>query len=105
MLKIGAIIQGKKILLPPLYAGNDGSIIDHSDNTLIVFSCNKDDTGAIIRRSLQGIHFEVGEDREIRSTKVRFEAEIKENESLELKFTSMMGRSILLFQHSVTVKH
>lgn len=100
MLNVTMTVRGKTLSLPSVSPGDTGSLTDLKDNTLIIFGCNDDDDGALITRSVAGLHQDIGNLRVIDCFAAKPLAILSRAEQFDLEVLSSRGPMELHFEHA-----
>lgn len=103
MLKVTLVKNSGYIEMPPIYAGQSGSISDGSGKkSTIIFTCKADDSGAIIHRSYTDDYVNIGNLRALFDENIKFIAEISSGESYEMEISKKIGTLTIRFEHVAT---
>lgn len=104
MLKVKLVKNQGYIEMPPLKAGLSGSITDNIEGiqSTVIFTCNADDSGAVIHRSYSDKYINIGNLMALFDENVILIAEIALGESFELPIHKKIGKLILRFEHTPT---
>ncbi len=101
MIDISVEVGTRTIKLPSVYPGKNGSITDHADSTILVFTCNKNDKNGTLHRSVAGIHIDVGDSRIIDSVDYRLETLLISGQTYRIPMKYGPSSATLVLKHHV----
>lgn len=99
MLLITGKTDDTSLEMPSITPGETGSLTDQKDNTLVLFTCHEGDDGALISRSVFGVHCDEGDYRVVDSYEQRTLATLLAGEQFEMDIETFFGPLHVTFQH------
>jgi hypothetical protein len=85
------------VSLPQVETNGNGSITDSTDNTLLIFTCHGQ--SGTLRRSVAGVHIEVGDIRVINSVDLRLETVLVTGKTYKIPIKYKGNSATLILKH------
>jgi hypothetical protein len=104
MLKVTLVKNSGFIEMPPIEAGQSGSITDglNEKTSILIFTCKADDSGAVIHRSSRDNFVNIGNIRALFDKNIKLVTEIGVGQSYEMEVSKKIGTLIIKFEHVAT---